>query len=133
MMKEELGNGSGVAWQEFAVGSSIQTVMGLANGFLGRKSLLTRGSGPAEAEQTRDGGDFESTIAVQEEMAEHASGVIVAALRLAKAEGGLQQGQLLRSEACLGELRVGQPGKKGILCVRHRSPSRATRSGYTTP
>ena len=40
MVKEELGNRPGLAWQEFAVGPSIQTVMGLANRFLGREPLL---------------------------------------------------------------------------------------------
>src|SRR5260221_597583 len=58
-------------------------------------------------------------------MTEEAGGVIIAALRLTKTEGGLQQSQLLRSKACLGNLCLSQPGGEGILSVPHeKAPPR---------
>jgi hypothetical protein len=40
MREEELGDGPGVAGQEFAVGASVHAVMGLSNGLAAGESLL---------------------------------------------------------------------------------------------
>ena len=94
-LRRKLGDGAGVAGQEFAVGPAVQAVVGLLDGFLGGEALLARGGGAADAEQAGDLGDLEASAAVEQEMAEQARGVVVVALALAEAEGGLEQGVLL--------------------------------------
>ena len=63
---------------------------------------------------------------MEQEGAEHAGGVVIGALALAEAEGGLEQGVLLGVEAVLGEAGLGPPGFVGVGRDRHESPSRAT-------
>jgi len=48
MAQDELGNRTGVAGQELAVGATGHTVMGCLNDFLGGKPLLPRGRRPTD-------------------------------------------------------------------------------------
>ena len=52
---------------------------------------MAGGSSSSEAGETRDLGDLESTVAVEEEVAEEAAGVVIRALMLSEAEGGLEE------------------------------------------
>src|SRR5205807_10429797 len=110
--------------QELAVGSSVHPVVGLLDGLLGGEGLLARGGGSADAEQSGDGGDLQATATVEQEMAEDTAGVIIGALALAEAEGGLEQGLLLGAEAVFGEVGLCQPGLEGVSSRHHESPSR---------
>jgi len=88
VLVQEVGNGSGEAWQTLAVGASAHAVMSGLNDFLGGESLLGRGSGATELEQAGDLSDWELELAVQEKMTEKSDGVIVASAALQESESG---------------------------------------------
>src|SRR5262249_13159831 len=120
---EEMGDGAGIAGQELAIRAAVHAVMGLLDGLLGGESLLTRSGGPADAEQSRDGSHLESAAAVEEKMAEESVAVVVGALVLSEAEGGLEECPLLEVEACSGQGGLLQPAVKGIGGGRHEGSS----------
>src|SRR5262249_45716587 len=107
--KQELGDGPGIAGQEFAVRTTVQAMVGLLEGLLGGEPLLAGGRRPADVQQASELGDLEAALAVQQEMAEQARGVVVGALLLAEAEGGLQQRSLLGRQAPFGNPGLSQP------------------------
>lgn len=109
VLVEEVGDGAGETWQEFAVGTSPQAVMGGLDHLLGGEALLSGGSGPAESEQTCDLSDRESNPAVEEEVAEESDGVIVVAAALQEGKGGVEHGALGGGQSGLGDGGVCQP------------------------
>ena len=74
MGQDELGDGAGIAGQQFAVGPAGHAVVGRLDRLLGRDALLVRGRGPADADQAGDLRDLEPGVAVEQEMAEQAAG-----------------------------------------------------------
>src|SRR5262249_49828542 len=127
--QQELGDGAGVAGQELAVGAPGQAVVGRLDDLLGRPPLLVGGGGPADADQAGDLGDLEAAATVEQEVAEQAVGVVVVPLPAAEAEGALEQTQLLRGEAWLGEVRLCEPCSEAVRRGRHGTPSRAKLRG----
>jgi len=83
---QELGDGSGEAGQELAMGSSAEAMMGGLDNLLGGETLLRRGGGAAESQQASDGRDGQAGVAVQQEMAEQPPGVVVVAAALPELE-----------------------------------------------
>ena len=65
MSQHELGEGAGIARQQFAVGPTGQAVVGGLDRLLGRDPLVVRGRGPADTDQASDLSDFESGSAVE--------------------------------------------------------------------
>jgi hypothetical protein len=51
MTQEEAGDGTGKTGQEFAIGATIETVVGLLDDLLGGDALLLGGGGAADADQ----------------------------------------------------------------------------------
>src|SRR5438270_9412474 len=76
---------------------------------LGGETLLGRGGGAADAKQACDLGHLESGLAVQQEVAEQADGVVVAAAAAQEAEGGVEHGALGVGQDGLGDSGVFQP------------------------
>src|SRR5262249_26760824 len=111
------------------VGASVQAVVGLLHGLLGGEGLLPGSRRPADAEQARDLSDLEAALTVQEEVAQHARRVVVAALLLAEAEGGLEQAALRGRQTLLGNPALGQPVGESLGRGRHEYPSRANVRG----
>jgi hypothetical protein len=108
MGQDELGDGARLAGQEFAMRSSGQAVVSRLNGLLGGQPLLLGGRGSAEADQAGDLSNFEPRVAMQQEMAEQALRIVIAAAALAEGKGRLQQAALLGRQSignkrCLGE------------------------------
>ena len=93
--QQELGDGPGIAGQQFAMRPASQAVAGGLDGLLGRNPLLVRGRGSAEADPARDLRDFEPGIAMEQEMAEQAAGVVIVATALPEGKGRLEQAALL--------------------------------------
>ena len=114
MGQEELGDGAGVARQELAVGPAGQAVVRGLNRLLGRDTLLVGGGGPADADQAGDLSDLEPRVAVEQEVAEQAVGVVIVAAALAEGKGRLQHAALCRRQALLGDVRLGEPLGKGV-------------------
>ena len=112
MGQDELGDGAGIAWQEFAVGPTGHAVVRGLNGLLGREALLPGGGGPADADQASDLRDLEPAVAVEQEMAEQAVGVVIGAAALAEGEGCLQQAALLWGQALFSDVRFAEPLRK---------------------
>src|ERR1019366_2561611 len=92
MGEDELGNGACIAWQHLAVGPAGHAVVRRLHRLLGREPLLPRGGGSADAEQAGDLGDLESRVAMQQEVAKQAVGIVIFAAVLTKSEGSLQPG-----------------------------------------
>ena len=105
MSQDELGNGAGVAWQELAVGASVQALVGLLDGLFGGEALLPGSGGAAQAQETGDGSDLEAAAAVEQEVAEQARGVVIAALALEEVEGSLEARRVWRWTAAARESR----------------------------
>src|SRR6185312_2473193 len=133
MAQKKSGDGTGVAWQEFAVGAAVHAVVCLPNGGFGRHSLLLGGRGASDTDQARDLCDFEATITVEQEVAEQPRRVIVVALLLAKVVDRLQQDIQLRRPPLRGYVCLGKPGSVVFRCDCHRFPSGASdrRSVYS--
>jgi hypothetical protein len=113
LLVEELGDGTGEAGQELAVGAASEAVVGSLDDLLGGEALLRRGGGTTEAEQAGDLGHLEAGLRVQEEVAEQAAGEIVAAALLEKAKGRLEDSTLLGGQSGLGNGAVLQPTGEG--------------------
>jgi hypothetical protein len=126
LAEEELDDGAGVAWQEFAVGAAVEAVVGLLDGLLGGQALLARGGGAADTGEARQLGDLEAGAAVEQEVGEQACGVRVVALSLAEAESGEEPAALVGREAVFGDAGLGEPCGEGVGCGHEKSPSRAT-------
>jgi hypothetical protein len=89
MGRNELGDGAGVARQQLAVGPAGPAVVRRLNRLLGRAALLTRSRRPADADQASDLRDLEPRVAVEQEMAEQAVGVVIVAAALAEGKDRL--------------------------------------------
>src|SRR2546423_3091284 len=122
MFEEELGDRTGVAWQEFAMGAAGQTMMRSLDDLFGRESLLCGRSRSAEPEQASKGCDFETGLSMEQEMAEKPGGIIVAAARLQKLKSRLQQAALLGRQACFTNPGLGKPLGKGKPFHGHGAP-----------
>src|SRR5207244_1255630 len=116
--QEEAGAGARIAWQAFAVRPPVHAVVRLLDGLFGREGLLAGSGGSADTKESGQLGDLPSGAAMEQEVSEQTRGIVVGALGVAEAEGGLEDGALLVGEACLGNLCLGQPGGKGIRCGR---------------
>src|SRR5262249_52984042 len=125
----ERGDGAGVTGQELAVGSAVQAGVGLLDRLLGGEGLLPGGGWAADAQQASDLGDLEAALTVQEEVAQHSCRVVVAALLLAEAEGGLEQAALRGRQTPFGDLALSQPVGERLGRGRHENPSRANSRG----
>src|SRR5438270_10814668 len=108
---------------------------------LGGETLLGRGGGAADAKQACDLGHLESGLAVQQEVAEQADGVVVAAAAAQEAEGGVQHGALGGGQRGLGDGGIFQPTGE-VRGIRGHDVSSAAsgdggsvwrRSGKVTP
>jgi hypothetical protein len=117
--EEELGDGSGKAGQEFAVGTTVHAVMGGLNGLLGREPLLAGSGGAIEADETCQLGDLEATVAVQQEMAEDARRVVIVAALLAEVEDTVENTALLGSEPIHGDACRGEPVSQSVRADDH--------------
>ena len=62
---------------------------------------------------------------MEQEVSEQAGGVVVGALALPEAEGGLEQAALLCGEPLLRDTGLFEPVGEGVGDASHRSPSRA--------
>jgi hypothetical protein len=129
MSQEELGDGAGKAWQQFAVGPASLAVVGCLDGLLGREPLLLRGGGSAEADEAGDVGDLEAGVAVQQEMAEQTPGIIIVATALAKGPSELQQAALLGGQTLRSNPGLGKPLGKSLVGSKHEISSLAPCQG----
>lgn len=129
MADEESSDGTGVAWQEFAVGAAVHAVVSLPNGGFGRHPLLFGGRGASDTDQTRDLCDFEAAFTVEEEMTEQSRRVIVVALLLAEAEDRLQQDFQLGRSTLRGNVSLFKPGNVVFRRDCHGILSRASDRG----
>jgi hypothetical protein len=109
MLVEEVSDGPGEAWQEFAVGPSAQAVLGSLDHLLGRESLLCGGGGAAELEQAGDVSYRKAGLTVEEKMTEQADRVIVVSAVLQEGKSRVQDGALGVGEAGLGDGGILQP------------------------
>jgi hypothetical protein len=126
---EEVGHGTGEAWQQFAVGASTQAMMGGLDYPLGGEPLLCGSSSATEAEQAGDKSDRKSKLRVEEEMTEQANGVIVLTAALQEGKGGGEDGALRVGEVGLGNGGLGQPTGEVRNCCGHGIPCRIRRWG----
>jgi hypothetical protein len=123
MLEQESNNGAGVARQEFAIGTAVQAVMSLLDDRFGREALLSRGSRAGDAEQAGDLGDLEATVTVKQKVTEQACGEVVRAKTQAEAEGGLEQGLLLRGQTQRRNLGLLQPPGERFFGLFHETLS----------
>ena len=123
MVAEELGDGAGVAWQEFAIGPPGETAVDRLDDLLGGKSLVAGGGSPSETGESCDLGDFESTVAVEQEVAEEAAAVVIGVLLLSEAEDGVEECVDLRGEPRRREIGLGQPVLEGGSTIAHEGHS----------
>jgi hypothetical protein len=112
MLVQKVSDGSSEAWQELAVGTATQTVVSGLDDLLGRESLLRRGSGAAESEESCDLSHGESELAMQEKVAEETAGVVIATTALQKSQGGLQDGKLGSRQGGLRDGCLFQPARE---------------------
>lgn len=91
-----------------------------------------RGRRPAEADQAGDLSDLEPSIAVQQEMAEQAVGVIIVAALLPKGKDGLQQAALVGRQSLFGNLRLRKPLCKSAVRGTHEKSSLTSCQGEYT-
>ena len=122
MGEDELGDGASIARQHLAVRPAGHAVVRRLHRLLGREPLLPRGGGSADAEQAGDLGDLESRVAMQQEVAEQAVGIVIFAAVLPKSEGGLQQATLLGAQSVFGNLGLRKPLCKSAVRGRHENP-----------
>jgi hypothetical protein len=127
--EQELGDGAGIAWQQFAVRPTSQTVVRGLDRFLGRDALLVRSRGPADTDQPGKLSDFESGVAVQQEMAEQAVGVIIVAATLPEGKGRLEQAALLGCQSVGGNLCLEEPACARVVRGGHEKSSLQSRQG----
>jgi len=123
MVPEELGNGPGEAGQELAIGSAGEASVGRLDDLLGGKSLVAGGGRASEAGESCDLGDFESAVAVEQEMAEEAAGEVIGALLLLEAKGSVEQGANRGGEPRGRQVGLGQPVLEGERVVGHEGHS----------
>jgi hypothetical protein len=127
--QDKLGDGAGIAWQQFAMRPTGEAVVGSLDDLLGRDALLVRGGGPAEADEASDLSHFESGIAVQQEMAEQAAGIVIVAAALPEGKGRLEQAALLGRQSLLGNLCLGEPRGATTVPAEHEESSLQSRQG----
>jgi hypothetical protein len=113
VLEQEVGDGAGIAGQKLAMGTSGESLMGSLDNRFGGESLLGGGGCPADAEQASDGGDFQSAVAVEQEMAEESDGVVVASAVLEEGEGGLEELALVGCDLGVVDVSVGEPVVEG--------------------
>jgi hypothetical protein len=101
-------------------------MVGLLDDLFGRQVLVSGSGGAADAEQAGDLGYLQARLGVEQEVTEQARRVVVSALPLAEAVGGLEQRLLLRRQPLDGELCLFQPGSEGGRRNRHDTASRAS-------
>src|ERR1700732_1109705 len=106
-----------------------QAVVGGLDRLLGRDPVLVRGRGPADADQASDLSDFESGIAVEEEMAEQPAGVVIVAAALPEGKGRLEQAALLGRKSLFGNLCLGEPTGASAVRGEHEESSLQPRPG----
>ena len=121
--QDKLGDGAGIARQQFAVRPTGQTVVRGLDRLLGREALLVRGRGPADADQAGELSDFEPGVAVQQEMAEQTVGVVIVAAALPEGKGRLEQAALLGRQSPFNNRCLGKPGGVGAVRGGHESSS----------
>jgi hypothetical protein len=97
MLKEKLSDRTGKARQQFAMRTPSETMVSGLNDFFGGKALLGGGRRAAHAKQTADLSDFQSRVAVEQEVAEQTRRVIVGATTLAKSASRVQKSALIGS------------------------------------
>lgn len=124
MAQEELDERAGVAREKFAVGPAIQAGLRWLDRFLGGQALLARGGRATDAGEARQLRDLQAGAAVEQEGGEQARGVGLGAPALAEVKGSAQRTPLIGREAVFGDLRLSQPGGKGVRCGRQGNPSR---------
>src|SRR5205807_10507942 len=125
LVAEELSDGAGEAWHEFAMTAAGDAVVGSLDNLLGGEALLSGGCGATEAEQPGDGRDLQAGLGVQQEMAEQAPGEIIVTALLEKLPGRLQDSALRVGQCLLGNEAVLEPTGKGQPVDRHRGLSLA--------
>src|SRR5262249_48606931 len=108
------------------VGSAVETVMGSNDDLLGGKFLLFGGVGSADAKQPGDVGHLESGAGMEEEMAEQAGRVGVAALLLAKPQDGGEQGSQVCCAVAGRNVRLFEPSSEVAHRHGHETSSRAS-------
>ena len=113
LFEEELGDGAGIAGQEFAVRGADQAMVGGLDDLLGGEPLLSGGGRAAEAKQAGDLGHLESSLGMEQDVAEQASGKVVVALGFEETPGCLQDSALRGSQGGLDNGAVVQPTGKG--------------------
>ena len=120
MGQDKLGDGASVARQQLAVGPTGHAMLSSLNRFLGRDALLTRGRGPADPDQAGDLSDLESRVAMQQEMAEQSSRIVILAAMLPEGKRRLQQAALLGRQSLLDNLRLRKPLCKSTVRGAHK-------------
>jgi hypothetical protein len=86
---EKLDDGTGVAWEEFAVGTPGESVLNFADDLTGGELILSRRGRTSDADESRDLCDFPTQLTMEEKMGDDAlTGVVVASV-LEKGKGSL--------------------------------------------
>src|ERR1022692_4521647 len=123
MSQDELGDGAGIARQQLAVGPTRHTVVRCLHRFLGRDSLLVGSRGATDTDQAGDLRDLESGVAVEQEMTEQPTGIIILAAAFPESERVLQQAALLGRQSVFGDLRLGKPSCECTVRGNHEKSS----------
>jgi len=109
MSDQEMGDGPGIARQEFSVGAAGESVLNFTDDLPRGEVVLARGGGAGDAHESCHLGQLQAQLAVQEKMRGHTPTGIISASLLEKHKRRLQDGELLRRPLCPRNLRLVQP------------------------
>ena len=119
LLAEELSDGAGEAWQEFAMAAAGQAMVGGLDDLFGGEPLLGGGGAATEAEQAGDLGHLQSGLGMEQDVAEQAAGEVVVAAMLEEMKGGLQDSALGFGQGVFGNGAVLEPTGQGQRFGRH--------------